>query len=609
MKLFSRLIFLFLAGICSHVFGQDIPVSRTVNWKLAGIHDSNFTPGITVDFLKAGGVADGLTDNSELFDSILNSMQGQPAIIYFPKGRYLFSRSLELQDGVTLKGYSEDSAELDFNLQKEDHLIKIEGKASGKLYGIKADVLKDSMRLYSDFSEQFTPGQYIRITDNDSAFITSSWAKRSTGQIVKIDRIDSVSLYLASPLRRNYSANSATIELMNPVRHCVIENLGIHRIDSTVAQTSNIFMEYAADCQVKCVRSLNCNFAHAELDNCTNIEVSGCYFHKAFNYGDGGKGYGIVAQFNTGECLVTNNNFDSLRHSMLVQAGANGNVFSYNYSKDPFWVEKGYPADASGDIALHGNYAYANLFEGNIVQNIVIDNSHGRNGPFNTFFRNRAELYGINMSFGAGDMQNLVMNEITNEGSFLGSFFITGINHFEYGNNKNGTIIPSGTIKPVSSSLYLNQEPGYYTTAASSWPPIGFPNKLNQYSIQARDYQLKGFFTTCSFKAPPADTTKQDTTKKDTTSHSAVRYYNSNPGKIISVFPNPTHGKVMITLQNDRSVIITNIIVYSSIGQQVIMREQGGEIDLSANPDGLYLVSIRMSDNTSCNARVIKVGR
>ena len=66
--------------------------------------------------------------------------------------------------------------------------------------------------------------------------------------------------------------------------------------------------------------------------------------------------------------------------------------------KDPFWTGTVLPSDAAGDLVLHGNYPYANLFEGNILQNLVVDDSHGLNGPYNTFFRNRADNYGIVMS-------------------------------------------------------------------------------------------------------------------------------------------------------------------------------------------------------------------
>jgi len=48
---------------------------------------------------------------------------------------------------------------------------------------------------------------------------------------------------------------------------------------------------------------------------------------------------------------------------MMVKTGSNGNIFSYNYSQEPTRSEP--ISDFSGDISLHGHYAFANLFEGN----------------------------------------------------------------------------------------------------------------------------------------------------------------------------------------------------------------------------------------------------
>jgi hypothetical protein len=50
---------------------------------------------------------------------------------------------------------------------------------------------------------------------------------------------------------------------------------------------------------------------------------------------------------------------------------------------------------------------YANLFEGNIIQNYMIDHYWGPAGPYNTFFRNRTELYGIVMTNSNGYDSNL----------------------------------------------------------------------------------------------------------------------------------------------------------------------------------------------------------
>ena len=75
----------------------------------------------------------------------------------------------------------------------------------------------------------------------------------------------------------------------------------------------------------------------------------------------------------------------------MAKQGANGNVFAYNYSLDPYRSED--PHDAGSDMLLHGHYPFANLFEGNIGESIIVDDTWGPAGPYNTFFRNRADLY------------------------------------------------------------------------------------------------------------------------------------------------------------------------------------------------------------------------
>ncbi len=192
-----------------------------------------------------------------------------------------------------------------------------------------------------------------------------------------------------------------------------IECLKIKRmdVDLTANQTSNIFFNYAAFCWVKGIESDSANFAHISILNSSNIEVTGSYFHGAFSYGGGGVGYGVVCHLTTGDCLIENNIFKHLRHAMLLQAGTNGNIYAYNYSLQQQRTEL--PSDAAGDIVLHGNYPYANLFEGNIAQNIGGDASHGINGPANVFFRNRALHYGIAFSAGSGDSSVVIYNEVT----------------------------------------------------------------------------------------------------------------------------------------------------------------------------------------------------
>jgi pectate lyase len=65
------------------------------------------------------------------------------------------------------------------------------------------------------------------------------------------------------------------------------------------------------------------------MRNSANIEIQGCYFHEAQNYGEGGHGYGVSIGVHSSSCLVENNIFKTLRHAMILSSGANGNVLGF----------------------------------------------------------------------------------------------------------------------------------------------------------------------------------------------------------------------------------------------------------------------------------------
>ncbi|HET54529.1 MAG TPA: hypothetical protein ENN33_04860, partial [Ignavibacteria bacterium] len=138
--------------------------------------------------------------------------------------------------------------------------------------------------------------------------------------------------------------------------------------------------------------------------------MSGCYIHSAKNYGElwidwelelewgdwfpfadagtHGCGYGIILGYSSTNCLIENNIFRMLRHAMLLGCGANCNVLNYNYSREQYWTEQ----IVGADLCLHGRYPYANLMEQNIICQISVDDSHGRNGPYNAFIRNWVQI-------------------------------------------------------------------------------------------------------------------------------------------------------------------------------------------------------------------------
>jgi hypothetical protein len=271
---------------------------------------------------------------------------------------------------------------------------------------------------------------------------------------------------------------------------------------------------------------------------------------------------------------------------MLLQSGANGNVLSYNYSTNPYWTEPLLPSNSAGDLVLHGNWPYCNLMEGNIVQNIIIDNSHGLNGNFNTFHRNRAELYGIFMNDASGDFLNFSSNEVINTGLFMGMYNITGTNHFQYGNNVKGTIYDSGTTSATENSMYLTSSLPYYASN-SFWPPIGVIANYNTNSIESKERYSNNLLTQCSTLGITTENLIQKNNK-------------------FTIFPNPTNSILIINgLSAGDCITIFNVL--GKVHSKFNPTSETFSINTENLQDGVYFCSINSINNKKTNMRFVKM--
>lgn len=232
----------------------------------------------------------------------------------------------------------------------------------------------------------------------------------------------------------------------------------------------------------------------------------------------GGNAYGVVLHLTSGDNILEDNIFEHLRHSMLLQAGVNGNVLAYNYSTDPFKTEFFglFTTDQTGDLVCHGNYPYANLFEGNIASYGIIDASHGANGPYNHYFRNHMGLYGMQISDSSPDSDNqtIVGNEAI-------TYSLAESGHYEYGNNVNGTITPAGTGNLTQDSYFRNSAPAYFDQLP--WPSVGNANSYGVGTIPAEQRFLAGGKLTadCMDYTSCPDTLSIETLSMDSTTFQA----------------------------------------------------------------------------------------
>jgi len=548
----------------------QIPGYKLTNWQYAGNINPIYNLKNKVTLESFGGKALANFNNDTAIVKAINFLKTNGGgTVLFGNGIYTFNQTIVLADSITLKGNSSNTT-LQFNLAgKAKNCINVYGSIST----LKSKFLLAKRGAYTlQLFDGKLPlkNNIIQLFQNDSALAFSTWAYSAIGQLCKVQSVDTFnnSFLLLSPLRLSFKqAINTYFKILNPIQNVSIECMKIERLDTTSTQTHNINFNYAFNCRVKGVETINCNFGHIVFENSLHNEVTQSYIHHAFAYGGGGQGYGVVMQATSSDNKVENNIFERLRHSNLMQAGANGNVVAYNYSTDPFWSDNAL-TNAAGDMVCHGNYAHSNLFEGNICQNIVVDNSHGKNGPYNTFFRNRAELYGLISN--AQDSQNYIANEITNTAFFMGQFFVGGVGNFALKNNIKGAL-QSSSLNVSEPSLYLNSKPNFLNSN-NAFPAFGFPTVYNTNFIASKTRYLDSVEKIFCY------TPKQNI---------ATSIYKIN-NQQFNIYPNPFSNAFKI----ETELPINSLEIFDINGKKMQFKLQDNSIDTNLFPYGIYIVIV-----------------
>ena len=483
-----------------------IPAERRTAWELAGNTAPITAPDNVISILDFGGDPTGNISCNAAYTAAIVSLGGSAGTILFPEGEYLFNSGIQLPDSVFIQGESTDT-ELRFETPNNGDLIRITGSVDDEPLPLAMDASRGQHTITLTDASSLEEGDIIRLVMTDNDLVFSTWAYGTVGQVVEVTAIEGNTLTLADPLNTYYPLSREPKAVkVEVVRGAGIECLSVVRADAADLQASNINIRAAFNCVVRNVHSTFCAFAHVEVNVSAHITIEGCYFNQAIGYGGGGRGYGVMLQETSSFNHVQNNIMDHLRHSMIAQSGANGNVFSYNFSRDPFWTDGGLPANSAGDLVMHGNYPYMNLAEGNTVQHMVVDASHGSNGPMNTFFRNRGQLYGFfSDNATVTDSMNLIGNEMTNMGFFMGNFLVYGSGHLNHGNNIRGTVTPAGT-QTIGIESLLYPDGNYPSFMNNTLPYIGYPLAMNANTTPANGRYLSGTYVSCEAEVVTAIT-------------------------------------------------------------------------------------------------------
>lgn len=347
-----------------------IPADRRVDWHNVGDNQIPTSFNIVFNVLNYGAIPnDGVDDRLSIQNAIdlastyISNNPSHYAAVYLPQGTYnissggisLVNDDVKDYSNICLKGDGSDKTKLYFPNTYKGIAINI---SSGNFVSLFQTIISgyhkgDNTITLNGSTQDYNIGDYVEIVND----FPLTFGK--VGQINKVIGKTGTQLILEDKLSLDYDFGSSLIQVrkLTPIKNVGIEDLIIERQNTTGMWANTIQYNYAAKCWILGVESFFTYKHHVAIHSSTFIEIRGCYFHHASGHGDGGIGYGVLIENHSTNCLVEDNLFDGLRHSMLVQTGANRNVFGYNHSWNREWeFGTAHPTEGSADISIHGNY-------------------------------------------------------------------------------------------------------------------------------------------------------------------------------------------------------------------------------------------------------------
>ncbi len=455
-----------------------IPASRRLEWDPGvpgGIPSvAEACPSSAPSVLDFGALGDGSTDDAQAFQDAIDAAP-EGSAVHVPAGDYRLLAGLTIDHGVVLCGEGPDQSRLLFDTESTAVSVVVYDRGdwvnveSGYDQGSDTLVVADGATFaVGDYAELQQDNNWARM-DPEGEWRNASWVPEAAmGQLVQIVAVDGATLTVDPPVTVHYDAShNPQLRPLGLVNGAGLQSLYLTRVNGSDHGT--IELKNAVGCWVRDCEGEMTSRSHVSTNAALWCEVRDSWFHHSHDHGGGGHGYGVNLGNHTTACLVENNVFVDLRHSMLVQSGATGNVFGYNYSRENYQSEGGDWTPC--DISLHGHYPSMNLFEGNVIQEIDVADYWGPCGPGNTFFRNRVQSEGIQVMDYSHD-QNIVANELDADPNVI-EVDDTSAGALIHANLENGEITyhPDISDPALPASLYRSSAPPFF--GALAWPATG----------------------------------------------------------------------------------------------------------------------------------------
>jgi Secretion system C-terminal sorting domain/Right handed beta helix region len=347
--------------------------------------------------------------NQAVEDAIIEARYKQLNTIQLCAGTFVFTETLSIPQDIILRGMGSNATQLVFNLASgQADCISVNSYANKSVSTDFMGLQSDKIDYYSNLKVRSVQGFNI----GDRIFIDDKRSENGQNiqigqfrQILSIDEENQL-LLIDNPLDfMFFSRKTGELDFTEKGLqvHKVfsggggIQNLKISRVSPKGTQAANVRVSpLTQNVTIQGVESVKCTGAHINIEQSLNTHVKDCYAHDAYDWGGNKQAYGVVCELAAANCLIENNAFEVLRHAMVVQYGANNNLFRNNIARNSRWNQI-YTFIKSGDIQIHGNLAYNNTFENNFVDKIWMDQSgdHLKNGPNNKVIQNPSVLSGF----------------------------------------------------------------------------------------------------------------------------------------------------------------------------------------------------------------------
>lgn len=259
------------------------------------------------------GLDDNADDNTTALKNALDHVSINGGTLLFPQNsKYKFTQPLgEITNGdfaIDLNGSTLDFSNVDKNTGL--NLLEIKG-SYGTVKNLISNSEYGSKTLYVDTSG-LQKGDMIKI--KSEAIWDSNRTNSVYGEINEIDYITSpTQLLLKQPLHHDYQTNqSANVSKINMVENVTIENGSIN-CGVGNNQLMGLYVQAGKNIKISNINSVNVSKRHFVLSDTIFSNVDHCLFETSYHEN---QGYGVSVADASSDCIISNNHFNKIRHSM-----------------------------------------------------------------------------------------------------------------------------------------------------------------------------------------------------------------------------------------------------------------------------------------------------